>query len=694
MKPSEVSTALSILVSAKQPAIVWGAPGIGKCLGRGTPVLMFDGTVKPVEKILAGDKLIGPDSLPRTVISLTHGSGPLYRVTPIKGDPYVVNAHHVLSLRRSYHRNRHGNRKGGSVVNIPLPDYVDKSAQFKHQHKGWRTGVEFAEQPIAIDPYFLGLWLGDGNSNEPAVTTADPEVKEALVAIANAYGLKLRIHAHNNAETIALNTGVRSRTSRNTLLIGLQAYGLINNKHIPRKFLSNSRATRLQVLAGLIDTDGHLCKGATTYEISSKSDRLAADILFLSRSLGFAAYDNPGEKGCQTGARNTYHRITISGDIRTIPVRIARKKAPRRQQKKNVLVTGISVEPLGFGEFFGFELDSDHLFLLGDFTVTHNSQVVQQLGAATSRKVIDLRASLLDPVDLRGIPTVANGRTNWAEPGFLPTKADGPTILLLDELNRAPGMTQNALFQLVLDRKLGEYTLPDICEIIACCNRESDGGGVQKMHLALANRFTHLDMDPDLQDWCKWAVKANIHPMVIAHLRLRPSRLHAMETWIGGQQESDRHKHAGQSCSCGAQMKRATRAFPSPRSWEFVSRMTHQNPQNGIAHALFAGAVGEADAVEYSGTLRLYRELPSVDAILMNPDKATLPQNPAGMYAVSSALVRMTDTKNFGRVLRYMERLSQEYLAFYIQMLVAARPDCQHTPDWVNFHAAHPEVTF
>ena len=302
------------------------------------------------------------------------------------------------------------------------------------------------------------------------------------------------------------------------------------------------------------------------------------------------------------------------------------------------------------------------------------SDLIKQLGAALQRKVFDVRASLLDAVDLRGIPTVANGKTSWCPPDFLPSKADGPSILLLDELNRAPGMVQNALLQLILDRKLGEYTLPDQCEIVACCNRESDGGGVQKMHLALANRFIHLDMEPDLQDWCKWAVRSNIHPMVIAHLRLRPERLFAMETMVNGAP------------------KRATRTFPSPRSWEFCSTITHQNPQNGIAHALFAGAIGEADAVEYSGTLRLYRELPSVDAILMNPAKAIVPANPAGMYAVSSALVRMTDVNNFGRVLTYMKRLSAEYLAFYIQLLVDAKPDVQHLPEFTRFAIENPAL--
>jgi hypothetical protein len=334
------------------------------------------------------------------------------------------------------------------------------------------------------------------------------------------------------------------------------------------------------------------------------------------------------------------------------------------------------------------------------------SCVAQQTAASLGRTLIDVRASLLDPVDLRGLPHLEElavdvskpgwdepkpKRTAWAAPSFLPGPNDPPSIILLDELNRATAMVQNALFQLVLDRKLGEYKLPDNCEIVACCNREGDGGGIQKMHLALANRFTHLEMEPDLNDWCKWAAKSNIHPMVIAHLRLRPERLFAMETWIGGQ-SGHAHVNGGHTCGCGAELKRATRAYPSPRSWESVSRMTHQNPQNGIAHALFAGAIGEADAVEYSGTLRLYRELPSIDAILMNPAKSIVPTNPAGMYAVAAALVRMTTVTNFARVLTYMKRLSEEYLAFYMQMLVSATPECQHTPEFTRFAIEHPEV--
>ncbi len=295
------------------------------------------------------------------------------------------------------------------------------------------------------------------------------------------------------------------------------------------------------------------------------------------------------------------------------------------------------------------------------------SQVVQQTAATLNRKVIDIRAGLLDPVDLRGIPSVKDGRTHWNAPVFLPQGTE-PTLILLDELNRAPVMTQNALFQLVLDRKLGEYTLPDTCEIVACCNRESDGGGVVKMPQALANRFVHVTMEPDGDDWARWAIGANIEPAVIAFVRWRPDLLHKFE--------------------------RTEKAFPSPRSWEFVSRITAKKPGNGIEHALYCGTVGEGAAVEYSAFLRMFRELPNIDAILLNPDTAQLPTQPATMFAVAAALARRATVSNLGRVLQYVGRMPQEYGVYTMKDAVRRDQTLQASPDFNKWAIANADVVF
>lgn len=293
------------------------------------------------------------------------------------------------------------------------------------------------------------------------------------------------------------------------------------------------------------------------------------------------------------------------------------------------------------------------------------SQVVHQTGQRRGVTVQDVRAVLLDPVDLRGLPHVnGDGRAHWATPEFLPR--DGSGILFLDELNRAPQLVQNACFQLVLDRKLGEYRLPDGWAVVAACNRESDGGGVTRMSSALANRFTHLEAVADLEDWSKWAVGANIEAPVIAFLRFRPELLH--------------------------QFDRSARAFPTPRSWEFVSRITATAPAKAIEHALFAGAVGEGAAVEFSAFLRLYREIPSIDAIFLDPAKAPVPTNPATLYAVSAALARRSKADNFGRVLTYLDRLPQEYAVLGVKDATGRDPILATTPEFTRWMVAHSDI--
>lgn len=294
------------------------------------------------------------------------------------------------------------------------------------------------------------------------------------------------------------------------------------------------------------------------------------------------------------------------------------------------------------------------------------SSVARQTATALNRTHIDIRASLLDPVDLRGIPTVVNGRTEWCPPVFLPRPDDPPSIVLLDELNRAPTMTMNALLQLVLDRKLGEYELPDNCSIISCCNREGDGGGIQKMPQALANRFVHIEMTHDVDDWCNWAADAGIEPVVIAFIRFRPELLYKYDA--------------------------KERTFPTPRSWSFVSSMTARAPMNGIAYNLYAGAVGPGAATEYASFQQIFREAPNVDAILLNPDKEAIPQQPATLWAVASALAHRASQDNIGRVLTYVNRMPQEYGIYAIRDALARNQKLAATTEFTKWAAKHPDA--
>ena len=154
--------------------LLYAPTGFGKCLGKDTPVLMYDGSIKAVQDIAEGDLLIGPDSKPRKVLSTTQGVGPLYKVTPTKGDPYIVNDAHILSLKitngaTSYDCSRSDKYKSGKIHNISVLDYLKESKTFKHCAKGWRVGVNFPRKHLTIDPYFIGAWLGDGLSSCPAI---------------------------------------------------------------------------------------------------------------------------------------------------------------------------------------------------------------------------------------------------------------------------------------------------------------------------------------------------------------------------------------------------------------------------------------------------------------------------------------------------------------------------------------------
>lgn len=365
--------------------------GTGKCLGRGTPVLLYDGGIRKVEHIRPGDLLMGPDSLPRRVLSICRGEEEMFRIVPTKGDPYIVNRSHILSLKLTGEKSRYSRK--GQIVNLSVEEYLQKSNHFKHIAKGWRTGVEFRERPVGLDPYLLGAWLGDGSIRSPAITTADDEIVDALIdaAVASKCTIAVQKGRSGKAATYSVSGPItgRSLNKVNRFREWLNNYGLLGcpEKHIPELYKANSRKVQLEVLAGLMDSDGHLTTGGFDY--ISKSKRLAEDVVFVARSVGLAAYMTECIKGCWYGGEyktGTYHRVSISGDCSIIPTRIPRKKCPPRRQKKNVLVTGIKVESIGMGEYFGFELDGDGLFLLGDFTVTHNTVVFTSFAAAVRER--------------------------------------------------------------------------------------------------------------------------------------------------------------------------------------------------------------------------------------------------------------------------------------------------------------------
>jgi phosphomevalonate kinase len=369
----------------------------GKCLGIDTPILMYTGEIKPVQDIVVGDLLMGPDSQPRTVISLARGREEMFKVIPVKGDPFVCNRSHILSLKTKHltiKTKREGKKRiileksNGDIKNLSVEEFLSSSKQKKKYKLGsWKPNdpVVFKsnDSVLGIDPYFLGIWLGDGSSANPSITNVDPEIISYTYKYAQSLGLIIKYHKKKSlfsskAMTYRITSGLKGgRHDRNRLFTYFREYNLIGNKHIPFEYKVADVDTRLKLFAGLIDSDGHKSK-ETSYEISQKNKVLAEDITFLARSLGFAAYIKEVRKSCMyKGERkwDTYYRISIFGKgLNKIPVLLERKKSLIDNNHDNTVLK-TSLESLGEGDYYGFEISGpDRLFLLGDFTVTHNTQ--------------------------------------------------------------------------------------------------------------------------------------------------------------------------------------------------------------------------------------------------------------------------------------------------------------------------------
>ena len=365
------------------------------CHAKGEKVLLADGHSKKVEDVQVGDKLIGADGKTRTVLVLHRGESLMYRIVPIKGEPFTVTKDHVLTLVRTrecsnpqYPSQRHA----GELVDVTVAEWLRWSESKKHLHKLIRSGAIQAfpahrNARMEINPYFLGVILGDGCIvHGVSVTTPDKEIKSVIERQADVWNLRIRTEPAGKATTYFL---VSDRGRRSNRLIKalrrLRLYGgRAGDKFVPDAYKYTDLANRLEILAGLLDTDGYCTyKG---YDYISKSRRLADDVAFLCRSAGLRASVKPCIKGYRD-FKDEYYRVSISGDCSIIPCRVKRKIAGKRQQKKSVLRTGFHVEPVGCGEYYGFTVDGDNRYLLSDFTITHNCGKTIVFSALTQEQV-------------------------------------------------------------------------------------------------------------------------------------------------------------------------------------------------------------------------------------------------------------------------------------------------------------------
>jgi hypothetical protein len=547
-----------------------GPMGVGKCHAKDTPILMYDGSIKLVQDIEVDDLIMGDDSTPRKVLSLGRGKDIMYDIIPTKGEKYTVNKEHILCLKQSGKGcikpiTRTDNTVGfktirfdskehmlkyktfdkyedaesyldrftdeDNISEISVKDYIKLPNEIKKNWlKGYKAGVDFETKPLDFDPYILGLWLGDGSSSTTMLTSQDAAILGYLNSNLPKYDLMLNYYAQYDYRIRGCKKG------ENVMLKVLQNHNLINNKHIPELYKINDRDTRLKVLAGLVDSDGYT--NNNTIEISQKSKKITDDIVFIARSLGFACYVSLREKSCMykdERKSGLYHIITISGNLTEIPILVKRKKPTERLQKKNCLVTSIQVECIGEGDYYGFTLDGNHRYLMGDFTVTHNTSFARNAIAKVLKRPFEF-------FSLGGSSDISNfvGHSYTYEGSMWGRIADclmhagtmNP-VMYFDELDKVSTTPQgeeimNMMIHLT-DRsqntQFHDRYFSGVDFDVSQCLFVFSFNDIDKVHPILRDRMTIIHCDGYKESDKKIILKNHIWPQVIERLRFKEDEI-------------------------------------------------------------------------------------------------------------------------------------------------------------------------
>lgn len=298
------------------------------------------------------------------------------------------------------------------------------------------------------------------------------------------------------------------------------------------------------------------------------------------------------------------------------------------------------------------------------------SDIVRQLGKQFDVPVIDRRLSQMDPVLLSGVPSVKDGKTIWNTPNFFPTvKKDGEEgILFLDEINQAAPSVSAAAYELILDRRLGDYKLPEGWHVIAAGNNVEDKAQINKMGSALANRFVHIDVEPDINSWSTWAYKNGIHPNVVTFLQWRPELLHNMDT------------------------TKTLKAFPTSRSWSTVNKFYAKAP-NAMLHDMVASAVGRPAATEFIGYLNIFKELPTIKQMIADPDHVQINTKASIMFAMSSLITQSLAVENATELFIIINKLPIEFQVFIIKSFTKDnRSLVSKIPEITRWIIKNPEI--
>lgn len=299
------------------------------------------------------------------------------------------------------------------------------------------------------------------------------------------------------------------------------------------------------------------------------------------------------------------------------------------------------------------------------------TDVFRQVGAKIGYdSTIVVPVSCMDPVDSHGVPYVTDAsRTRFALPEMWPTT--GKHLILVDELPVAPPALQAVFYPLFHEKALngGEYKLPPGCGVGATGNRVTDRAVANRLSTALGSRLHHIDFDVDFEDWTKWALSAGVHLDVIFYHKLRHYEfLHKFDP------------------------SKNERTFPCPRTWEGVSKLHWQNPPERLRFETYAGKVGEAASADFCGFLRIKDKIQNPDVIMLKPQSADVPTDPAVLYATAAAIAQRAKKDNMDRVVQFAERLPEEFSTLLVVTAITRDKGLAATRPFQEWAAAHPNA--
>lgn len=271
------------------------------------------------------------------------------------------------------------------------------------------------------------------------------------------------------------------------------------------------------------------------------------------------------------------------------------------------------------------------------------TSAVRQYAAQQKLRLISVHAPLTDPLDIKGLPTVENNEARFLPLNIWPKETDAPVVVLIDELPQCVPSIQNAYSQLLIDKQLGSLKLPKGSFVVATGNRKEDRAATSNIPSHIVNRVLHISVDTVAEDFLEWALTNKIEPMIIAFGRFRPDALHTFDP------------------------KNSQEPFATYRTWEMVSNFLKNNSHEEILYEGLTGLIGVGPTTEFVAFKRLYLDLPDPQQVLLNPDTAYIPSDPATLYALTTALATIVSKDTTDNLMKLAARLPTEYAVMMVK---------------------------